>query len=142
MELNQVKRVAAEVMGVGETRVRIRDGVKSAQAMTRDDVRSLIAQNSIVILPLVGVSRSRARHIRGQKGKGLRKGQGSRHGSKKARGGLEWPQRVRALRDELAKLKLKKGARRKLYMMIKGGYFKSREHIKRYSQEKSLLISK
>ena len=38
MELNQVKGLAAKVLGIGKTKIRIKNAEKASQAMTREDV--------------------------------------------------------------------------------------------------------
>jgi len=146
MELNQVKRLAAKVLGVGVTRIKIKDKEKASQAMTRDDVRTLVKQGKIEIRPSFGLSRVRARKIKAQKKKGRRKGRGSRKGGLKARTPRKtlWMKRVRALRKKLNALKpeLKDREYRKLYNMIKGGYFRDKGHLQLYVKEKELLVKK
>jgi len=78
-----------------------------------------------------------------QKEKGRRKGHGSRKGTKEARGRrkVRWMNSVRAQRALLTELKKKYPERikelgyRKLYRMIKGGYFKSRAHLEKFVKE-------
>lgn len=146
MELNQVKRLAAAVLKIGESRVRIKDREKASQAMTRDDVRSLIKQGKIIVKPVFGISKVRARKLRKQKKKGLRMGRGTRKGSKKSRTPRKelWMRKVRALRRALTKTKseLNPGAYRKLYNMIKGGYFRDKGHLSLYIKEKELTVKK
>jgi large subunit ribosomal protein L19e len=142
MELDQVKNIAARVMDVGTTRVRIRDAEKAVKAMTRDDIRSLINQGAIEALPVTGVSRFRAKALAAKKKKGRRTGRGTRHGSVKTRTDPkgQWLRQVRALRRQLNVMKpgLNEGAYRKLYMMVKGGYFRSKSHLALYVEEKGL----
>ncbi len=146
MELNQVKKLASKVLGIGKSRIKIKDREKSGQAMTRDDVRSLIKQGKIIVKAKFGVSRVRARKIRIQKKKGLRKGLGTRKGKKKARTPRKelWMRRVRALRIKLKTLKpeLKPGTYRQLYNMIKGGYFRDKGHLTLYIKEHELMVKK
>lgn len=146
MDLNKVKLLAAKVFGVGTSRIKIKDREKAAQAMTRDDVRALVKQKKIIIEPVTGVSRVRARKIRIQKKKGRRSGRGKRRGSKKARTPRKeaWMRKVRALRRKLKKNKaeLKPGAYRRLYNMIKGGYFRDKGHLQLYIKEHELSVKK
>jgi large subunit ribosomal protein L19e len=146
MELNQVKRLAAAVLKIGESRVRIKDREKAGQAMTRDDVRSLIKQGKIIVTPVFGISKVRARKLKAQKKKGLRRGRGTRKGSKKSRTPRKklWMRKVRALRRKLTKTKpeLKPRAYRKLYNMIKGGYFRDKGHLALYITEHELTVKK
>lgn len=146
MDLNQVKKLAAKVVGVGVTKIKIKDREKASQAMTRDDVRSLLKQGKIIVKAKKGVSRVRARKIKLQKKKGLRKGPGTRKGGKKARMPKKekWMRKVRGLRRKLKSLRttLKPGAYRKLYNMIKGGYFRDKGHLELYVKEHELLVKK
>lgn len=147
MELNQVKKVAAKVMKIGVTRVKIVDEEKVQQAMTKDDIRGLIKQGAIVQKRKVGVSRVRAKMIAAQKKKGRRKGQGKRKGASKARSGRKkkvWMKSVRSQRKTLRETKAKLGERhyRKLYKMISRGYFTSKAHLRKYIAEKKMLKDK
>jgi large subunit ribosomal protein L19e len=146
MELNQVKKLASKVLGIGVSRIRIKDREKAGQAMTRDDVRSLVKQGRITIKPKFGVSKVRARKIKIQKKKGLRKGAGARKGRKKARTPRKklWMRRVRGLRKKLNILKpeLKPGVYRHLYNMIRGGYFRDKGHLTLYIEEHELSVKK
>ena len=135
--------MAADVLDVGTGRVKIVDAVKAQQAMTKDDVRGLINSGAIECRPIIGVSRARGREIAHQKKKGLRKSVGSRRGTAKTRMRPKeiWMKKVRGLRIALNDLKpkLAEGQYRALYMMIKGGYFRDRKHLKLYVTEKKLL---
>jgi large subunit ribosomal protein L19e len=143
MEFTQIKRLAADVMGVGRARVKIVQPTKVSQAMTRDDVRALIKNKMIIKKPIKGMSRVRARKRIIQKKKSRRSGPGSRKGAKGARTYKKgvWMTRVRALRRGLIKMKpnLQKGAYQKLYRMVKGGYFRSKGHLKLYVAENKLV---
>jgi len=142
MDLDQVKRIASDVMGVGVTRVRIVDAKKSQEAITKGDVRGLIASGAIEKRPVVGISRVRAKKIAIQKKKGRRRGAGNRRGAWNARTPPKeaWMARVRALREHLNEIKptLNAQAYRQLYLMTKGGYFRSKGHMDLYIAEKKL----
>jgi len=74
MSLRNQKRIAADVLKIGETRVWI-DPERFEDvsiAITRDDVRALIKDGAIATKPETGVSRGRYRHSHIQKKKGLR----------------------------------------------------------------------
>jgi len=133
MTVKTVKRIAADLMKVGKSRIwldpkRMED-VESA--VTRQDVRKLIKERAIAKRPSAHPSRGRKRLLTSSKRGGRRRGHGSRKGKKGARRGWtsEWPVRVRAMR--LALKKLKSGGKidneryRKLYLQIKGGRFQS-----------------
>ncbi|MEM2214120.1 MAG: 50S ribosomal protein L19e [Candidatus Nezhaarchaeales archaeon] len=145
MNLSMVRRLAAEVLGVGESRVYIDpsrlDEVSSA--VTKDDVRKLIEEGVISAKPVRGTSRARARLRHLKKRKGLRRGEGSRKGSVANLEKKLWTARVRALRNYLKLLRDKKmidaKTYRRLYKLVKGGVFQSRAHLKEYVKEQGLL---
>ncbi|MEM4653618.1 MAG: 50S ribosomal protein L19e [Candidatus Nezhaarchaeales archaeon] len=145
MNLSIVRRLAAEVLGVGESRVYIDPSRldEAASAVTKEDVRKLIEKGVISAKPVRGTSRARARLRRLKKRKGLRRGEGSRKGSVANLEKRLWIARVRALRKYLKLLRDKKmidvKAYRRLYKLIKGGVFQSRAHLKEYIKEQGLL---
>ncbi len=146
MELKQVKELAARMLKVGKNRVVIKNEEEAAQAMTREDIRTLISKNAIKIAPKKGISRGRARKIAEQKKKGRRVKRGSRKGAAGARTKKkeEWMKKVRALRKKLQEIKpqLEKEDYKKLYYMIKGGYFRSKSHLMLYIKDRGLLKEK
>jgi large subunit ribosomal protein L19e len=137
MDLKNQKRMAAEILKCGHTRVwidpnRIED---VADAITRADIRTAIESGTIRAKPQKGISRGRARYMAAQKAKGRRRGQGSRKGTGGARTPRKrrWIQTIRPIRVELAKLrdegKITKKVYREFYMKAKGGMFKSRNNL-------------
>lgn len=142
MELNKVRSLASKVLKTGIGKVKVVDAEKAKQAMTREDIRALVKQGSIVKKKENEASKSRARKIKAQKKKGLRKGTGSRKGTVKAKVGDKtvWLKKVRSLRKKLTeeKPKLKEKEYRRLYRMVKGGYFRSKSHLSLYIKEKGL----
>lgn len=145
MELNQIKLLASKVLGVGINRIRIVNPSQALQAMTKDDVRLLLRKGYVKKLQAKGISRFRAKKITKQKRKGRRLGPGRRKGTFKSRTGKKttWLVRVRSLRRELIRMKpnLSEGSYRILYNMVKGGFFRSKSHLRTYVQEKKLLRS-
>lgn len=143
-----VRRLAAEILGVGESRIRISPDAldKVADVTTRGDVRRLIDEGSIWVEPAKGNSRGRWRELHRKRRRGRRRGHGSRKGGKQGRGaaGKEvWVDRIRALRKYLYYMKSKglidAATWRTLYRMAKGGYFRSVEHLKMYVRDRKLL---
>lgn len=140
MNLRTQKRIASKVLKVGVTRVIINSGFEEevSEAITREDIRILVSKGAISARPKKGVSKGRARAKNKQKRKGRRKGQGSRGGTKKARTPKKrsWINKIRALRDELQKLKsgglVNESNYRKLYRQAKGNLFHSRRHLREY----------
>jgi large subunit ribosomal protein L19e len=129
MELGKLRMLAAKTFGVGKARIRFANPEKAADAITREDVRGLLAQGHIEIRPAQGTSRVRARMVHEAKKRGRRRGRGSRRGSAKARQGGKsaWMAKVRAQRALLQKHRPVNY--RELYAKVKGGYFKSLKHL-------------
>ncbi len=78
MNLKNQKRVAALILKCGETRVwidpnRLED---ASDAITRADIRTLIASGTITAVQKKGVSRGRAKYVKAQKRKGQQAGPG------------------------------------------------------------------
>lgn len=147
MDLKYQKRVAAELLKCGETRVwidsnRIED---VADAITRADVRTLIASGTIAAKQKKGVSRGRANYRKGQKAKGRRRGQGSRRGKKHARKPSKeiWMQSIRPIRRRLKELRedgtIDTGTYRKYYLQAKGGVFKNRSHLDSHLRSEGVI---
>ena len=138
MNLNSQRRLAAQVMGIGETRVRFNpERLEEVQeALTKDDIRSLVKSGAIAEKAVTGISRGRARVRQKQRNKGRSKGAGRRSGTAKARtpSKRQWMNKIRAIRDELKKMRLSKELSateyRKLYRQAKGNLFSSRRHLR------------
>ena len=142
MDLNQVKSIAKKVLKVGKKRVKIKKPEEAMQAMTREDVRDLVRKKAIKKEKPKGTSKARARKRKAQKKKGRQRGKGKRKGAVKARANKKekWMEKIRAQRKYLKEIKpkLKQDAYRKLYLMCKGGYFRSKTHLNLYINEKKL----
>lgn len=144
MNLKSQRRMAAEVMNIGENRVWFdpEHTEKVAEAITRQDIRNLIEGGAISKKKVKGTSKARAKRIKRQKQKGRRKGQGSRKGSKTARKPSKesWMETVRALRKRLKEMRdeeeVTKEEYRKLYDMAKGGFFRDVNHLENYVDNK------
>ncbi len=144
MKLNNQKRLAAQVLKCSKKRV-ILDPDRSTEikeAITKADIRGLIKDNAIKKVNAKGVSRGRARKRIVQRRKGKQRGEGTKKGSRGARipKKREWINKVRAQRVLLKKLKENKiiddKLYRELYSKSKGGFFRSRRHIKMYLEER------
>ncbi|MEM3437185.1 MAG: 50S ribosomal protein L19e [Nitrososphaerales archaeon] len=137
MNVSNKKAMAAKVLNVGISRVRIDPNnlERVADAITRDDIRNLIKEGIIWVEPAKGVSRGRAKKKKVQKKK---RGRGS--GSKKGAIGARlprkrlWVTKVRAMRSYLKKAKEKGDITsdmfNKIYLQIKGGQIRSIKHLK------------
>ena len=147
VNLAKQKRLAAQLLKVGEGRVWIDpdSSEKVAEAITREDVRALIAEGVIREEQKKGISRARARFRARQKAVGRRKGLGSRKGSKGARRGkkLLWIKKIRVLRRRLKELRaegaLDKSTYRMVYIKVKGGNFRNEAHLNDYLTAQGLL---
>jgi len=140
MKLDQVKRLAADVLNVGVTRVWIdpeqMENVK--EVITKDDVRALVADGVIKKRKVQAQSHGHARVLAEKKSKGLKKGKGKRKGKVNARTQRKkkWIKTVRAQRDELKKLKTEnpeavaEANYHSVYRKIKGGYYKGRKYVR------------
>jgi len=143
-DLKNQKRMAAEVMDVGESRVWINpeETERVEEAITRQDIRNLIESGAIAKRDVKGTSKGRARKIKKQKQKGRRKGQGSRKGRKTARKDSkeEWMEGIRAIRKRLKEMKeegeVDNDTYWKLYDMAKGGFFRDTKHLENHVENK------
>jgi large subunit ribosomal protein L19e len=147
-DLTLQKRLSARIMKVSPKRIILDPAhlhdIKAA--ITKMDIKLLIADGFIKAVPKKGVSRARARHVAVQRSKGLRKGPGSKEGKATARNPskLEWMSKVRAQRIFLTELK-KKGiisqeTYHQLYKKSKGGFFRSVRHIKIVLNEQNMAL--
>jgi len=144
MKVDSQKRMAAEILKVGENRVWIDpDEIERVEeAITRQDIRNLIDGGAIKKRKVKGTSRGRARKARAQKKKGRRMGQGSRKGKKTARKPRkkEWMEKIRAIRTRLKELRdeedLTDEQYRQLYDKAKGGFFRDTKHLENFVENK------
>jgi len=138
MNLSGKRRIAAAVLKSGATRVKFNPERLEdiSEALTKDDIRSLIKSGAIIRIPKIGISRGRARLRQAQKLKGRHKGHGKRKGTSKARtpSKRRWINKIRAIRDELKKMRQAKDITpneyRTLYLQAKGNLFQSRRHLR------------
>ncbi len=125
------RRLIARTLGVGIDRVWI-DPEHLDEVMdidTREDIKILLRRGVIKIKPIKGQT---IREPRKRRGPGSRKGPKTARLSKKE----AWMMRVRAQRKFLRMLRDKgiitRKQYRKLYMMVKGGMFRSKAHLREY----------
>ncbi|MCH8014339.1 MAG: 50S ribosomal protein L19e [Candidatus Dadabacteria bacterium] len=115
------------------------------EAITKADIKSLIKDKAIRERKTRGISGHRTNRNRLQKSKGRRSGPGSIKGSKHARLSKKsrWINHIRIQRMFLQNLRDKdvidKSSYRSLYMKSKGGFFRSKRHIKLYIEERNLI---
>lgn len=145
MHLTVQRRLAGQVLKCSGKRVVFDQASMELikEAITKADIRSLVDSGAITRVPVKGVSRVRARKIKIQKSKGLRKGQGSRKGTANARANTKdtWIKKVRLQRSFIKELKDKSiidaTKYRLLYRRVKGGYFRNKRHIKLFLGEQT-----
>ncbi|MFW9793159.1 MAG: 50S ribosomal protein L19e [Candidatus Thorarchaeota archaeon] len=146
MKLSTQKRLAADVMKVGKSRVWIDPEFEDevSLAITRDDIRRLVDEGAIQKKPIRGVSRGRARHKLQQKRKGQRSGPGRKKGkaTSKLSSKDRWMMKIRPMRKELRKLrdegKITSRVYRELYLKAKGNAFRNTAHLRTYISERRL----
>lgn len=136
MAIYTVRRIAADILGVGQRRIRFDpDKVSEVKnAMTRLDVEDLIKNKVVTVLPVKG---------RKKKEKKKKKGPGSRKGKPKGKQKEAWMTRIRSQRELLKKLleseALGKDNKRHVYLKIKGGAFRSKRAMITYLKENELI---
>jgi large subunit ribosomal protein L19e len=140
------RRLAAEILGIGESRVKIRprneDEEEELQsAITREDVKRMIKLGVIYEEPIKSNSRGRWRELREKRRKGQRRGPGKRKGKATARADpkREWINRIRKMRRYLKYLRDKKQIStqlyRKYYRLAKGGAFSTFNALKMHLEK-------
>jgi large subunit ribosomal protein L19e len=150
MKLNTQKRLAADILDCSPQRVWFDDErlADIKEAITKVDIKSLIKDKAIAKKPIKSISKVRARVRKKQKSAGKRRGHGKRKGKENARSPRKevWVNHIRAQRN-LLKLMKEKGkittqVYRNLYEKSKGGFFRSRKHLKLYIEERHLAKEK
>ena len=142
MNLQTQKRIAAELLNVGKSKVKFDETRVNdiKEAITKSDIRSLIKEGVITKKAVNFQSRARARLIKKQKSKGNSKGPGS------VKRKTLWVRKIRVLRGFLRELRAKGMLETKDYRNLslrsKGGYFRSKRHLKLYINEKNIVKEK
>lgn len=139
-DLKAQRRLAADVLDVGENRVWFDPGAQGeiATAITREEIRELVEDGIIQAKAKQGNSRQRVRVRNAKRAYGHRKGQGSRKGKKNARhdGRDEWIDGIRAQRRELRELRdagvISPTVYRQVYNKARGGEFRSVRYMLNY----------
>lgn len=132
------RRIAAEILKVGETKIWIDPDHKEEikNSITRSDVKKMISH---------GYIKKRPDKIKRKKGKKKKQGIGKRKGKAGARTPKKraWINKIRPIRLMLKDLrgtkKIDEKSYRKLYLLAKGGVFRSKTHLKLYLKQKGIL---
>lgn len=140
MNLRSKRRLAADVLGVGEDRIILDPEAQDLiqDAITRSTIRGLTGMGGIRVAPVRGLSRGRAR-TKHEKGKS--RGHGSFRGAKTSRTSRKslWVTKVRALRWRLKvardRNEITKDQYRKLYRQVKGGQVRGVKHLMEIMKE-------
>lgn len=136
------KKLAAKILKVGSSKVWLDPNqAKDIQtAITKADIRKLIQKGAVKALPeKVPFPKERKRRKRGP---------GRKRGSKYAKvvKKRRWIQTVRPLRRMLKELREKKlidrPTYRKIYLLVKGGMFRSKSHLQIYLEQHGILKKK
>ncbi|MDD3042066.1 MAG: 50S ribosomal protein L19e [Methanosarcinaceae archaeon] len=146
-DLSNQRKIASSVLDCGLDRVWLDPNAEEeiSSAITREDIRGLIASGTIKAKAVKGVSRGRARARDEKRKYGHQKGQGSRKGKKGARSPSkeQWIRKIRALRRRLKELraedKLEKAVYCKLYRKAKGGEYRSVAHLEAHLESEKLI---
>lgn len=136
------KRLSARILKVGESRIWLDPSqskdIKSA--ITKADVRKLIQKGAIKALP-EKLHRPREKRT-------MKKRSGSKKGAKHSvvTAKRKWISTVRPLRRMLKELRetnqIDRATYRKLYLLVKGGVFRSRSHLKIYLEQRGIIKKK
>jgi len=141
------KKLASKALKAGKGRVKLDSGMAEElkEAITKLDIKDLAKEGAIEVLPVKAVSRHRARKRHLQKKKGRQRGHGKRKGKATARTPKKevWMNKIRGMRKELKVFKeggaLDKETYRTLYRKAKGGFFRSKRHMRTYVDQHGLL---
>ena len=150
MKLDMQKTLASKVAKVGTGRIKIdpANAEQVKEAITKADIRDLIDQDVIKVMPLVRNSKARARARAAAKKKGRQRGAGSKVGRATARSPpkKEWINRIRLQRKIIKSFKdsgrLSTGDWKTLYYRAKGGFFRNKRHLLQTLEQGKLLKEK
>ncbi|NHN59763.1 MULTISPECIES: 50S ribosomal protein L19e [Halorussus] len=139
-DLSAQKRLASDVLDVGESRVWFDPEAQAdiAEAITREDIRELVDEGTIRAEEAKGNSRGRARKRKAKRDYGHQSGPGSRKGKSGGRQQRkeQWQQTIRAQRRKLRELRaegeITQSQYRDLYDKSKGGEFRSVQYLLNY----------
>ncbi len=142
VNLKTKRHLVSRILGVGLDRIKFDptnlDDV--ADAITRQNIRSLMTANVIEVKPIKGTSKGRAHFKKAQRKKRSKK-QGSKKGSKGARIGKKqvYVRKIRAMRHQLKVSKARKEITNesywKLYKQVNGNQVRNLAHLRSLIEE-------
>lgn len=150
VDLRPQRRIAARIMKIGENRVHIDpEFIWDVElALTREDIKKLIADRVIRAKQKKGISRARVKKQMLQRRKERRRGHGKRKGKKTARlpRKKRWIDKVRPLRRYLKGLRdegiIERSSYRQFYLRVKGNSYRNLRHLKMALNEAGVLKRK
>lgn len=136
-DLKSQKRMAAELLEVGENRIWLDPSKQDdiAMAITKEDIKELIEEGAIQARDKKGTSKGRARKKQKQKERGRSSGPGTKKGAKNSKKSKkeEWMNDIRAQRKKLKQFReenrLSSSNYRELYKKVKGGEIRDVKHL-------------
>jgi large subunit ribosomal protein L19e len=142
VNLKTKRHLVARMLGVGANRIKFDSQYLDdvSDAITRDNIRSLITANIIEVRPIKGTSKGRAHHKKAQRRKRGTK-QGSKKGTKGTRIGKKqvYVKKIKALRH---RLRVSKGRKEitnpeywKLYRQAGGNQIRNVAHLRTLIEE-------
>ena len=142
VNLKTKRQLVSRILGVGVDRIKFDPSYLDdvADAITRDNIRSLITANVIEVKPIKGTSKGRAHFKKTQRKKRSTK-QGSKKGRKGARIGKKevYVKRIRAMRHQLSVSKARKEITNesywKLYKQVSGNQVRNLAHLRSLIEE-------
>ncbi len=148
MDYSLQRKLAAEILGVGESRIWISPNSEDREdiegAVTKEDVRALINRGLITVRPKKGNShRWLLRKVK--RVNGHRRGPGKRKGTSFARVDPEsyWVSKVRKMRRYIKWLKdhglISRKDYRQLYTLIKGNRFANLADLRRFIEANKMI---
>jgi large subunit ribosomal protein L19e len=150
MNFKKQKQLAARALKVSPKRLKFQAQTADAQRnlkelISRESVRDLLSESTIIKQPTRGNSRTAANRILAQKKKGRRTGHGKRKGTANARlnAKSQWMTKIRALRRQLKLLrdsgKIDTKTYREMYAKTKGNFFRNKRHLMLYLEQNQLI---
>ncbi len=142
VNLKTKRRLVARILGVGANRIKFDSEYLDdvADAITRDNIRSLLTANIIEVKPIKGTSKGRSYYKKSQRRKRGTK-QGSKKGAKGSRIGKKqvYVRKIKALRHRLNVSKGRKEINNKeywkLYRQAGGNQIRNVAHLRTLIEE-------